>query len=321
MMCTKSVCFCLLGSVLLCGQTNTPEAGAVQRKVTIVPGRASPPPPLEPQPGDAIRVDEATRELVLEWVAPSGEAMQARVARPARVDPVIGTDTEWLPSGLIRYTYTVTNGPRAQQNIHLFAVGMERPDLVQNPEAPPSWRCGGPSRGDLERGFPPRYNWWSRDRLPDLAPGVKSGPFRFEAASLPGLELAYVTGVMRAGEGAVHPDKWGISPWLRDQLEKAHSLIQQTVQRPVVSPKIPVPPAGATGQFAAAIADEMLAASRLPEFQDQSQALEKLADQVRGGQVAAAPLHADVQKMGTSPEQRSFFKAMAFNLEYLGRMR
>lgn len=291
------------------GQTPPPLEGR-RLEVRVIPVKPTPP---QPRADDAIRIGPGG-EVVIEWRNDSGELEQRRIPRRNRVVPIIVSEVEFAGEGRVRYTYTVANGLAARQNIGLFALGARRPDLITNPSAPENWTLGG-SPPDV-----PRCYWYCKKLENYIKPGQSNGPFRYEAPLLPGLMDAYSQGYLSTEEAAVGPSEWGISEWLTDQMYEALRFENSSVHQKIVGPKIEISSTVGRGQLADAIAEEMLAASRMPEFEEHRTSLEETSSTLKNTHRPPSQMRRRMLQMGNTALQQSFFRAMALDLEYLDKV-
>ncbi len=296
-----------VGSVT--GQT-TPPPESRRLEIRVIPLTPTPP---QARDGDAIRTGPEG-EVVVEWKDAAGKAIQGRIPRRNRVSPEIATETKFTDEGRINYSYTVANGPAARQDIVHFALGVRRPDLITNPSSPENWWRPGSS---LELS---RWYWGSKQRISDIQPGRSNGPFRYESPLLPGLMDAYFEGYLSTEEATVGPAEWGLSIWLAERLSEALRFENNSVHVKIVGPKIEITPTLVRSQLADAIADEMLAASRMPEFEEHRLFLEDMSSILKNTHRIAVGTRRGMLQMSGTALQRSFLQAMALNLEYLEKL-
>lgn len=303
----------LISSVLtmmaatVCGQT-PPEGPRL--KIYVVPRESTPP---QPRAGDAIRTGPEG-EVIIEWRNDSGESQQRRIQRRNRVAPVIVSEINFAGEGRVRYSYTVANGPAARQDIGLFALGVSRPDLMTNLSGPENWTGGG-TTPDV-----PRCYWYSKKMASYIKPGQGTGPFRYEVPMLPGFVDAYFQGYLSEQEASSGADELDLSPWLLNQIHEALRFENNSARIKIVGPKIEISPTLNRGQLAEAIAEEMLAASRMPEFEKHRSFLEETSSTLKDTHRAASEIRRRISQMGETVLQQSFFRAMAFNLEYMEKL-
>jgi hypothetical protein len=271
------------------------------------------PAPLQPRPGDSLRIGPVG-EILLEWKTDTGQIAQRRIPRRNRVIPSVGTVVELLGGGRSRYSYTVTNGPSARQNIVLFTLGVSRPDLTVQSSDPLNWYHLG-TRPDL-----PRWFMGSTSREGDILPGQSKGPFVIEAPLLPGLMEGFFEGYLSEQEASVDADTWDLSPWLLDQLNEALRFENNSVRLTIVGPKIVLAATLDRDHLADTIAGELLAAARSAEFEFYRPLLESVSASLKSTRRANP---SSLKKPSTSnlpPLQQSFFSAMEVNLRYLEKM-
>jgi hypothetical protein len=290
-----------------------PQQPPVQRRLEIRVGEIRINPPPGPEPGDVIQIDE-NGDVVIEHVKPNVGVQRYRIPRRNKVAPEIVAQVELFGRDRVRYTYTVSNGVTARQSIDYFVIGVTRPGLVTNSSAPMNWRSGG-RVPDV-----PRYSWGSFERHSDIAPGQTAGPFHFEAPLLPGLMKAYVTGHIPWGQSGVDTHSWRLSPWLLNQLYEALSFENYAVQPVIVGAKLDIAAMQKVEHLAEAIGEELLAASRLPEFQEHQTYLETTGSYVKTAGKSAEGVRGNLSQLGSTPLQKTFFRAMAMNLEYLEKL-
>jgi hypothetical protein len=283
------------------------------RRLEIRVGEIRVNPPPGPEPGDVFRIDE-DGDVVIEHIRPGVGAQSYRVPRRNKVAPEIVADIELISRDRVRYSYEIANGVAARQSIVNFALGVARRDMVLNASAPPDWRHGG---GPPEA---PRYYWSSIPRPFGIAPGRSAGPFQFEAALLPGLAKAWVEGYLPPGADAVDTRHWRLSPWLYNKLVDAMGFENYAVQPVIIGAKLDIAAMQKAEQLAEAIGEELLAASRLPEFQEHQTYLETTGSYVKTAGKAAAAVRGTLSQLGSTRLQKSFFRAMAMNLEYLEKL-
>jgi hypothetical protein len=276
----------------------------------VVPRESTPP---QPRAGDAIRTGPEG-EVVIEWRNDSGESQQRRIQRRNRVAPVIVSEINFAGEGRVRYSYTVANGPAARQDIGLFALGVSRPDLMTNLSGPENWTGGG-TTPDV-----PRCYWYSKKMASYIKPGQGTGPFRYEVPMLPGFVDAYFQGYLSEQEASSGADELDLSPWLLNQIHEALRFENNSARIKIVGPKIEISPTLNRGQLAEAIAEEMLAASRMPEFEKHRSFLEETSSTLKDTHRAASEIRRRISQMGETVLQQSFFRAMAFNLEYMEKL-
>ncbi len=292
-------------------QTPAPKPGTRLELKFGVPGE---PPPLKPEPGDNLIVEEGY--LVIEHLAEDGSIARYRVERSTRIDPQIEARYEALPNGLIRYTYRVTNGPKAAQVIRDFAVGMVRPDLVSGVEAPEGWWCVGPSLASP--GFPSRYTWGRLTDQGGVAPGRSAAGFAFQCPALPGLGRAYLSGHVE--RRAFPLEK--LSPWLLEQYARVMTYLNETVHPLVIAPKIYLYPESTAADVISSVAEELGYAAGLPQFRKDREELLKLREQLASAERAAIPaVSAALKAPGAEGFKRALFDALAFDLEHALRLR
>jgi hypothetical protein len=302
----------LLIAVLAAVGPLNPQQPPVQRRLEIRVGEIRINPPPGPEPGDVIQIDE-NGDVVIEHVKPNVGVQRYRIPRRNKVAPEIVAQVELVARDRVRYSYSIGNGAAARQSIVHFAIGVARRDMVMNPSAPPTWRGGGTPEM-------PRFFWGTVERQAEIAPGRTAGPFQFEAALLPGLTKAWVAGYLPPGADALDTHNWRLSPWLLNQLYEALSFENYAVQPVIVGAKLDIAALQKAEQLAEAIGEELLAASRLPEFQEHQTYLETTGSYVKTAGKSAEGVRGNLSQLGSTPLQKSFFRAMAMNLEYLGKL-
>jgi hypothetical protein len=300
--------------LLASGGVMVPLSLAQNRRMTIRVGEIRNPPPLEPQAGDRFQID-AEGDIVIEHKNQAGQIQRRRILRGNKVSPEIITGTEIAGSQSVRYNYSVANGSGARQSIYHFAIGASRPDLITQSLGPAKWYLRGSPVDSLSR-----YNWTSLETSTDIAPGGGAVQAGFHAPLLPGLMKAYFSGRLSQEEAVVEIDGWRLSPWLGEKVHEALMYQNNTLQIPVIGPKFEIASMRTSGKLAAAIGGELLAAAAMPEFQVHRLFLENTGAQVTTAGRSASGLSRTIGAMGETPLQKSFFRAMALNLEYLERL-
>ncbi len=299
----------------LSAQDKTPAQGATEQpRITFKALGARPAPPATPEPGDDFFLDTVQKQIVIGTKDASGAAVQYRVPLLTNLDPQIASSVE-LDGDKVKYSYMLTNGPNAKQSINLFAVAMQKPEVLTDIVTPVSFRQGAASMAGW--GTPPRYNWWS-NYLEDLKPGQSAGPFWFRVPLLPGLSRAYVQAY--PGDDAIVPNSMHMSMWLVQKFEAAWSFENNSVQPVIIGPKIEIPAYGQASQLIYAVRQELVQAASLPEFASERARLTALAEQLAGTAPAGATVQSAIKGSGSTALQRSFYQAMAINLAYLGRL-
>ena len=299
----------------LAAQDKSPAQGATEQpRITYKALGVRPAPPPAPEPGDDFFVDAVEKQIVIGTKDASGAAVQYRIPLLTNVDPQVASSAE-LDGDKVKYSYMLTNGPNAKQAIHLFAVAMQKPEVLTDVVTPASFRQGGASLASW--GTPPRCNWWT-NYLEDLQLGQSAGPFGFRAPLLPGLSRAYV----QANQGEpVGTDRMHLSMWLVQKFDEAWSFANNTVQPVIIGPKIEIPAYGQASQVIYAVRQEFVEAASLPEFASERARLTALAEQLTGTAPAVVvAVQSAIKDAGSTALQRSFYQAMAINLAYLGRL-
>jgi hypothetical protein len=286
----------------------------VQRRLEIRVGEIRVNPPPGPEPGDVIRIDD-NGDVIIEHVKPTVGVQRYRIPRRNKVAPEIVTDLEFVGRDRVRYTYQISNGPSARQDVITVGIGVSKAHTTAIQTGPAGWRRLGVSSGP-----PVRYVWHSFERTTDIAPGRGTGPFVLDVPMLPGLTKAYLEGYMLPGEGVLDTRNWRLSPWLYNKLEEALSFENYAVQPVIVGAKLDIAAMQKAEHLAEAIGEELLAASRLSEFQEHQTYLETTGSYVKTAGKAAAGVRGTLSQLGSTRLQKSFFRAMAMNLEYLEKL-
>ncbi len=281
--------------------------------------RSMPRPHPEPQEGDKFQLDPATGDLLIEFKRPDGTLANGRIEVATNVKPEVSATWELVGNRLVRYSYELTNGQGAGQNIILFAVAMNSPELISNIQAPPNWRASGPS---LENwGTLSRYNWWITDYTPagGLRPGSHSGSFSFESQHLPGLTHLYVQG--RVATELPMSLEGVMSEWLHEQVFQKTRFENNTVKPLTIGPVIPIGPDVQVDEVIGGIRGQLMSVAGRRDFRDLEPALTNLVNVFSSGDRGAIlNLRAVVARMGTTPLQKAFFSAMVFDLDYASKM-
>lgn len=263
-----------------------------------------------PAPGDKIEIDAATGDLIVEHRGRDARLKQQQIQLGTKVRPDVAVNFEMTQPGFVRYSYTLTNGSGAGQGIGLFAVAMNNPDLLLNIEAPPNWRASGPSLAGW--GTPSRYNWWSQDPMGLLPPATIAG-FSFLAPALPGLTILYTQG---AGPTMV-PGIEEMSPWLEEEIHRATRLENNSVRPHTIGPKIPLGAQIRAETIINGVRSELMLAINVPGIGDRNPELINLATTLESAdRTKALSLQPTFLQIGSSPLEKAFFSAMAFNLGY-----
>lgn len=119
----------------------------------------------------------------------------------SQVDVTVDTDVQFDDvTGLYTYSYTVTNGPTALQEVWSFAV--EADVQILNVQSPTGWTAGIFSRKPIlawvATGFDPDIPLGPEDDLPpsqsDILPGETLGGFSFQSPEAPTTVIFYAQG-------------------------------------------------------------------------------------------------------------------------------
>jgi len=295
-----------------------PQQGPAEKqglKLRVV--RIIPPPPPAPKEGDKFELDPATGDLLIEFTRPDGTLAAGRIEVATNVKPVVNAVWELRPNGLVRYAYEVANEQGAGQNIRTFAVAMSDPESISNIQSPPNWRTTGPSLE--EWGTPSRYNWDLYYNQEGVRPGSRSGSFSFESPHLPGLIHLYLRGNL--GPELPMSLEGVMSEWLREQMFQKTRFENNTVKPRTIGPVIPIGPDVKVDEVIGGIRGQLMSVLGRHEFRDLEPQLTNLVSVFSDGDRATVlSLRPTIARMGTTPLQKAFFSAMAFDLDYVLKM-
>ena len=308
------------GTLVTLSRTQPAQKPRTETKIMVAPW----PSPNERQPGDNFLIDVTNGDIVMASRKPDGTIRNLIVPLSTKVKPDVTASVESVGPYSVRYRYTLQNGPGAKQPIELFAVGMPNPSQITNVQAAPGWRVGGISPGPGapppppgRRPNPPRQNWWPLGSS-GLAPGEGVTGFSFDAPALPGLTQTYIQGTYK---GTVR-EAYELSEWVREQYFKAVEIQNNSVKPLTTGPTIPLGPQVSAQDIIRGIQRELANALNVPEIAHNNPAIANVAKAFETADKAAALSHRPMfAGMGSTPLERAFYSAIAFNLEYLERTR
>jgi hypothetical protein len=294
-------------------QAPTEKQGLKLRVVRVMPR-----PYPKPEEGDKFQLDPATGDLLIEFKRPDGTLETGRIEVATKVRPEVNATWEIVGNSLVRYAYYLSNGQGAEQNIELFAVAMSSPELISNVQAPPGWRATGPSLATW--GTPSRYNWDPTNYFESggLHPGSRTGPYSFENPHLPGLTHLYVQGFV---ETDVPASLQFMSEWLHEQGFQKTRFENNSVKPPTIGPVIPIGPHVQADEVISGIRSQLLSVLGQRQFRDIEPQLTNLVNLFSSGdRTTIVSLRPTIALMGTTPLQKAFFSAIAFDLDYVSKM-
>jgi len=305
-----------LSITVMAGFTQSQQAPTEKPPLKIRVERVNPRAPLAPEEGDKFEVDPATGDVLIEFKRPDGTLTNGRIEVATNVKPEVDARWELVGSGLVRYSYVLTNHHGAEQHVKTFAVAMASPRLISKIETPPGWRASGVSLA--EWGAPSRYNWHSGYYQEGVRPGSQAGPFAFDSPHLPGLTHVYAASRV----GAELPASLkGMSEWLDEQVYQKIRYENNTVQPPTIGPVIPIGPNVQAEQVIDGIRSQLMSVVGRRDFREWEPQLTDLMNVVSSGNLTAVlNLRPALAQMGTTALQKAFFGAMAFDLDCLSKM-
>jgi hypothetical protein len=278
-------------------------------RMEIRPLEVKGPKPPEPKPADWFEIDRAAGLVRFRSECVDGRIRTFETTLSSLIEPQAVSEAALLADGSVQYRYQISNSSGARQDIIMFAMGMEKPELVRTANAPELWKPGSVSPRAWK--MLPTYNWYVKDSMMwSLAPGKSAGPFALVSSDLPGLTDAY----FRSSHYMEYPPQFYlVSPWIS---KKFHELLENEyyVRIVVVGPKIR--PAEKREELLAAIRKELQSAAEAAEFASLRDDL--LAFSAKIGTAGAGMV---TLPQGKTPLQREFLSAMAINLAVLNSRR
>ncbi len=279
----------------------TPPNGGTRLEIRVVGKR--PPEPPKAEPGDNIRVDESTGELIAE----SRGVIIRLPNKAAELKADLDVAVQDTGSGILRYDYRLSNGVGAKRELSAVIIEVSDPQRVTA-----SVEGGWAAIRKTFDGRVPSMIMVTKvtpDTDPRLAAG-KATSFAFSSTDVPGMVKVRILPAFVFPKNDELTDGQffdGASAWLRAKMLELDTTDRHEVTAYTLAPKV-----SPAEDSISRVQSEIRDASTLPPFHTISQELLAVSRMADPNQILAA-----LRPLGGVPVQKAFVAAVTLRLNRL----
>lgn len=268
-----------------------------------------------PREGDLAYYDTETGDLILEYNNKQGTIEKYRIVKSDKIEPIISVKYQHINDGIFTYYYTLENGVTAKQHLCTFSIYLKHTNMI-NAVNSKEWLGSFTGRNPDDK----RYSWIflspDYNEVKGILPGKKSSEdLCLKAPLLPGISKAILRGFTPASKYLEDA-----SQWIRDKQYEALKLENTSYFTYTIAPKIIL--SEGKEEILRSVVQEIYIAKALKEFESMAKEIEGILyvfstrDQKR-----ILELKNILPNLGSTPLQKDFFNAIAFDLNYAEQLK